>query len=128
MNLMRGTFAMAAGLVMAATTACTTLISVPTQKPQPPGTPQACPAALITGTLVADVRWGIALDDPAGFVREVVWPSGYAARDDGRLLLLNEAGRVVAREGDQVTIGGGEIGSDGAWLACGGLTVIVQGD
>ena len=119
--------AVAAGL-MVAITGCTPLVPVPTQEPQPPGTPQACMAALIAGTLVADVRWGIALDDPAGFVREVVWPSGYAARDDGRLLLLNEAGRVVAREGDQVTIGGGEIGSDGAWLGCGGLTVIVQGD
>jgi hypothetical protein len=100
------------------------LISVPTQEPAPPGTPPACPAALITGRLVADARWGIALDDPAGFVREVIWPHGYTARRDARLVVLNESGQIVAGEGDLLAIGGGEVNSDGAWLACGGISVI----
>jgi hypothetical protein len=75
--------------------------------------------ARITGRLVADARWGIALQDATGFVHEVIWPYGYAARrDGGRLVLLDAAGRVVAGVGDTVTMGGGERGSNRAWLAC----------
>jgi hypothetical protein len=31
---------------------------------------------------------------------------------------------VVAHEGDRVSIGGGEIDSDGTWLGCGGTTIL----
>ena len=99
-------------------TACSeSLIPVPTQPPASPGA--LCLMARNSGRLVADARWGIALDDPAGFVREVIWPYGYAARRDARVVLLNAAGQIVADEGDQVAITGGEIGSNGPWLACG---------
>lgn len=93
------------------------VIPVPTQPPASPGA--ECLLARHSGRLVADARWGLALDDPAGFVREVIWPYGYVARQDARLVLLNEAGQIVAGEGDEVAITGGEIGSDGPWLACG---------
>jgi hypothetical protein len=85
-------------------------------------------AALIEGVLVADARWGIALRDSGGEpVRQVIWPHGFAGRvDGGRLALVDASGRVVAHVGDQVRIGGGETGSDGAWLACGD-TVVVDG-
>lgn len=73
-----------------------------------------------SGPLVADARWGIALDDPAGFVREVPWPYGFvAARRNGRTVLLNGAGQIVAGEGDVVAMTGGEVGSNGPWLVCG---------
>lgn len=95
------------------------MIPVPTQ---PRASLDAlCLLARISGRLVADARWGIALDDPAGFVREVIWPYGYVARQDARVVLLNEAGQIVAGEGDQVAITGGETGSNGPWLACGSI-------
>jgi hypothetical protein len=101
-------------------TACSgSVIPVPTQGPAPSGS--LCMLARGSGRLVADARWGIALDDPAGFVREVIWPYGYAARQDARVVLLNEAGEIVAGEGDQVAITGGETGSNGPWLACGSI-------
>lgn len=96
------------------------LIPVPTQPP-PASMPQLCMLALVSGRLVADARWGLALDDPAGFVREVIWPHGYVARQDARVVLLDASGQIVAGEGDEVAIGGGEIGSNGPWLACGNI-------
>ena len=100
-------------------------IALRTQTPEPPGTLQACMAALTSGTLVRDATSGVALRDPDGSVRQVVWPYGYTARDDGgRLVVLDASGAVVAHEGDRVSIGGGEIDSRGTWLGCGGTTIL----
>ena len=54
-------------------------IQVPTQPPSPPGV-QAGMAALLSGTLVADARWGVAVASPDGAIVKVVWPHGYFAR------------------------------------------------
>jgi hypothetical protein len=82
-------------------------------------------AALIEGTLVREEQSGVALRDPQGMVRQVIWPNGYSARDDGgRLVVLDASGNVVAHEGDRVSIGGGEIDAMGTWLGCGGTTVL----
>lgn len=116
------------GLLMLA--ACSgPLIPVPTQPP-PLSTPQLCMLARSSGRLVADARWGLALDDPAGFVREVIWPYGYVARQDERLVLLNDAGQIIAGEGDEVAITGGETRSNGPWLACGnpGSIEVIRSD
>jgi hypothetical protein len=84
-------------------------------------TPEACPAALISGTLVRHAQSGIGIRDSAGQVRQVIWPRGYFARDDGgRLSVVDQSGNVVAHEGDFVGIGGGEL-ADGTWLGCGGI-------
>ena len=80
------------------------------------------------GRLVADPRWGIALDDPGGFVREVIWPYGYAARQDDRMGLVNELGQIVAREGDLVAMGGSEAGSNGPWRMCPGSLEVLSND
>ena len=100
-------------------------IALRTQEPQPAGTGQACPAALIEAMLVHDESSGLALRDQGGAVHQVIWPHGYSARTDGaRLVLLDAAGNVVAHEGDRVAVGGGEIDANGTWLACGGTTVV----
>ena len=66
---------------------------------------------------------GVGLRDTQGTVRQVIWPSGYWARDDaGRLAVLDETGNVVAHEGDRVAIGGQDVG--GPWLGCGGVKVL----
>jgi len=99
------------------------------QAPVPAGTPAACPEALIEGTLVADERWGMALAGTDGLRRKVLWPHGYTARREaGGLVLYDAGGSVVAREGDVVAIGGGETGSDGPWLACGGISVVSRAE
>lgn len=104
------------------------LISVPTQPPTSVGTPSPCPGAITAGKLVAHTVWGIALDDRyTGSVRKVLWPYGFAARDDGdRRLLLNGAGDIVAREGESIQLDGGDLGGDATWLACGDITVLAD--
>jgi hypothetical protein len=77
------------------------------------------------GTLVREERSGVALRDVQGLVRQVIWPRGYSARDDGgRIVVLDATGAVVAHEGDRVAIGGGEIDAQGTWMGCGGTTVL----
>jgi hypothetical protein len=106
------------------------LVAVPTQSPPAAsGTPAPCMAALAEGVLAADDRWGIALEDPAtGVIREVIWPFGFVARRDAAgLSLMDAAGAIVARVGDRVSIGGGEIDAAGTWLACpGDITVVAS--
>jgi len=101
------------------------VIALRTQAPQPGETPAACPAALIEGVLVRDAQSSVGLRDAQGLIRQVIWPNGYFARDDGgRLSVRDGSGNVVAHEGDRVSIGGGEIDANGTWLGCGGTTVL----
>jgi hypothetical protein len=94
------------------------LIEVPTQLPGPPG-PTACMTALLSGSLVADARLGIAIAGSDGTLVKVRWPSGYVGRQTGSVVeLLDGEGRVVARVGDHVETGGG-LGVGDWWYACG---------
>ena len=102
-------------------------IALRTQEPIGTETPVGCPAAVIEGVLVVDAATGVALDDPAGFVRQVIWPHGYSGRPGTPIAVVDADGNVVAQVGDRVRIGGGEITGDGAWLACGGTTVLGPG-
>ena len=101
------------------------LIAVPTQTPGPPLDlgPQACPTALLEGTLVRHDEAGVAVQgDPNVPATPVVWPHGWAARDvEGVRELLDADGSVVAREGDFVSAGGGMDAADTAFLPCGDL-------
>ena len=88
--------------------------------------------ALLTGVLVADRRWGVAVAPPdGGPVIKVVWPFGFAGEQDaGGVVLvdLSANGATVARVGDRVEIEGGFMsGVDDAWLACGGVAVVADG-
>lgn len=80
------------------------LVPVPTSPPNPNG---LCHQALLGGVLVRDPETGFAVqqDESRTAIR---WPNGYVAREgpDG-LELLDADGRVVAREGDAVRLGGG---------------------
>jgi len=70
----------------------------------------AYPSALLTaqlaersGCLVAGVKGGSVL----------LWPDGYTAKTgpDGRTQVLNENGTVIATVGEQLMVGGGEVGA-----------------
>ncbi len=101
-----------------------TSIALRTQEPVDSETPPGCPAALIEGELVADPTTGVAIHDPAGLIRAVIWPHGYSGRPGTPIAVVDEDGNVIARVGDTVRIGGGEITGDGAWMACGGVEVL----
>jgi hypothetical protein len=100
------------------------VIALRTMEAPPPGTPLPCPAAALEGQLVEDARWGLAIvERQSGRIREVIWPHGYAARlDASGLVLLDQRNQIVARAGERLRVGGGELGGDGPWLACGGIT------
>ena len=74
---------------------------------------------------MAHDQWGLALLEPDGTVREVLWPNGYAARPEGNaLVLIDESGVEIAREGARLSIAGGEAtgdSGDAAWRVCGGI-------
>jgi hypothetical protein len=107
------------------------LIPVPTHAPRrTEGSPLSCPEALIEGELVANDEWGIALEERlTGDIVKIVWPFGFAARQDGdRLALLNESGEVVAHVGDQVRMGGGQVGGSDmhTWWNCQGQVTVLE--
>ena len=100
------------------------LIAVPTSPPTGFQIgPQSCPAALLEGELVANDEFGFAVTHADGFATPVTWPDGYVARDAARRELLDGSGRVVAREGDQVALGGGETGIGPGFVVCGDFEV-----
>jgi uncharacterized Zn-binding protein involved in type VI secretion len=101
------------------------LIAVPTQTPAPPIDlgPRACPTALLEGRLVRHDEAGVAVQGDPNFPPSVVaWPHGWAARDvDGVSDLLDADGRVVAREGDFVSAGGGAFPPHDWFYTCGDI-------
>jgi hypothetical protein len=100
------------------------LIAVPTQS-QPPLIdvgPVACPQALVEGELVADDEVGFVVE-AGDFSTTVIWPHGFVARDAERRELLDGSGRVIAREGDHVALGGGDSGVLPGFVVCGQLDV-----
>ncbi|HJP89143.1 MAG TPA: hypothetical protein VJ850_08930 [Candidatus Limnocylindrales bacterium] len=94
-----------------------------------PGTPvalrtapvkvDACDMALLAGELVASAQSGLAVRGPEQ-VTEVLWPFGYSAsREATGLVLRDDTGKIVAHEGQRVTMGGGG-GANGLFNACAG--------
>jgi hypothetical protein len=85
---------------------------------------QACDDALISGVLATHPASGLGIAAPDGTATPVEWPFGWSARNEaGRVALLDATGKVVAREGDRVTVGGG-LGAEDVWFACGPLSVV----
>ncbi len=84
-----------------------------------------CPTALLTGVL-ADQAGQLVVIDGDGGAHPVTWPDFHSVRADGdSLVLTNMLGGVVAREGDTVRLGGGEIDPDqpDTFEVCGQLEV-----
>jgi hypothetical protein len=123
---------LACSLVVLALAACggdpapVDLVPIPTQTPGPLLNlgPAACPAALGEGTLVRHDEFGLAVQgDPLFPPFVVVWPNGWVARDvDGVRELLDGSGRVMGREGDHFSAGGGYYPPNDWFHPCGEMT------
>ena len=85
-----------------------------------------CPVALLHGQLVPDPWWGLAvIRDGSSTATKVVWPAGYIARRGQVVEVLDQAGRVVAREWDHVALPGGSL-DVGVWGVCPGLDPVAS--
>lgn|SRR5512146_78127 len=79
-----------------------------------PSAAQVCEAGRVSGMLVADPTYGLALDR-SGKTSGAIWPSGYSARRmSGVVVLVGPTGSIVAREGDQI-VAAGAAGPDGTY-------------
>ena len=82
--------------------------------------------ALAIGVLVTSAKSGLALQAENGTVLEVDWPFGYTARREPTgLALYDNAGALVAHEGQRVQAGGGS-GADGLFHACPGSVSVSE--
>lgn len=93
-------------------------------------TPQACPAALLEGTLERDDTAGLVVRQlEVDVAYPVVWPDGWSTSDTGgMLLLIDDSGLVVGREGDHFSAGGGfSPGPDEVFQPCGGIEITPAG-
>ncbi len=102
------------------------VVPVPTQEPRFGIGEQACPGALLEGTLVEHPVAGLAVQgDPLFEPSVVVWPHGWVAADvDGTRVLLDDEGRAVARLGDTVSAGGGFDSPNDWFHPCGEIRFI----
>jgi hypothetical protein len=65
-------------------------------------------------------RTGLGFTNASGDLVDVTWPFGYSAhRKHGLAVLLDEGGRVVAREGDWIMSAGGWGDGDTTFASCG---------
>ena len=83
--------------------------------------PGGCPTALLQGTLVERDGTLAVAAVPGGGVVRVQWPFGYGVDEQDGTLTLTRVFTTVAREGDLVSVGGGEGGP--GFQACGPVTL-----
>jgi hypothetical protein len=82
-----------------------------------------CPTALMQGALV-EVAGSLGVESvPPGSVSKVDWPFGYSVGEEDGTLVLTRLFTTVAREGDPVSVGGGSLGDDSSFTACGQVTL-----
>jgi hypothetical protein len=111
-------------LVIAVVAACSIIAPASTALRTAPVPATACMDALIGGRLTQHPQSGLGVTSADGQATPVEWPFGYTARNDlERLALVDETGRVVAHEGEEITVGGG-FGTQ-FWHACGPVTIVV---
>jgi hypothetical protein len=82
-----------------------------------------CATALLQGTLVEhDGALGVE-SVPPGTTTPVSWPFGYGVGSENGTLTLTRLFSVVAREGEEVSVGGGMAADNVTFAACGPVTL-----
>jgi hypothetical protein len=114
-------------MVTAAALALTVLAGCAGQlRTGPQNAGNACDAALISGTLARSEATGLGVRNDDGVVDPVVWPFGFSIRQDlTTVVLIDAAGRTLAREGDRIEAGGGA-NADGIFAICPADSIRVQ--
>ena len=85
---------------------------------------ETCDLALIAGSLEKHPQTGLGIGTGGEQVTPVQWPFGYSARMDlSGVVLVDETGKVIAKEHDRVEAGGGS-GAEGVWIACGPVSTV----
>jgi hypothetical protein len=114
-------------LVMVMIAACSTggngspsaaTVVVPTFKPIPSG---ECPTAQMAAVRLRGDRAAdppVWVEDAQGKKMSVLWPNGFSARFDPDLSLIGADGRVIARSGDLLDLGGGQVDPSYDFFAC----------
>ena len=82
-----------------------------------------CPAALLQGTLVEQDGTLAVESVPPGTVTKVTWPFGYGVSEEDGTLVVTRLFSTVAREGDEVSVGGGMAADNITWAGCGQVTL-----
>jgi len=82
----------------------------------------SCATALLQGTLVEQDGTLAVESVPPGTVTKVTWPFGYGVGTEGGTLVITRLFTVVAREGDEVSVGGGMLSDDVTFNGCGQVT------
>jgi hypothetical protein len=93
--------------------------------------PQGCPAALLEGTLARNERSGLGVHQAdVDVTSPVEWPAGWSiVEGDGVRGLADGGGRVIGREGDWFSAGGGfTSGPVEVFQPCGGIEITPAGD
>ena len=98
-------------------------IALRTSEPPPAGSPPACMTALIEGVLVREEGSGIGIVASDGTRYQVVWPAGFVGVTGDPAFVINDTGQRIAKVGDHVALGGGEI-APATWQTCGDLTIL----
>jgi hypothetical protein len=91
---------------------------------QPPPNSDECRLARVGGIVVLDPQVGVGLRDQRGVIHRVIWPFGFSAhRDLTGVVLVDDTGRIVAREGDEIATAG-FTRDDGVKHPCGLVEII----
>ncbi len=98
-------------------------IELRTSVPVGRGSPLACMTALLEGVLVREERSGIGIVTDDGTRYAVLWPPGFVGITGNPAFVTNTTGQRIAKVGDRVTLGGGEV-APGTWETCGDLTIV----
>ncbi len=98
-------------------------IQLRTSEPVGRGSPLACMTALIEGVLVREERSGIGLVTDDGTRYAVIWPPGFVGVTGDPAFVTNASGQRIAKVGDRVSLGGGEV-APATWQTCGDLTIV----
>jgi hypothetical protein len=81
--------------------------------------PVGCYASSIEGELVTDPVDGVAIVEPSGHRRSVIWSSSWSGRRSGaEVEIINSRGKVEFRTGSYVHIAGARDPNSDGWMAC----------
>jgi hypothetical protein len=98
---MQATRRLAVALFALAVTGCVAI------ETEPPSEGNECLLAEVSGVVAVDPEVGVGLRDDEGKIHRTLWPYGFTSyRILGGVTIVDDKGRVVAGEGDEIATAG----------------------